>query len=34
MKLPKLQDNNKKVRKERLKRLPVGQKDIEEMFYY
>lgn len=34
MRLPKLQDNNKTVRKLRLERLPVGQKDIEEMFYY
>lgn len=34
MKLPKLQNNNKKARKLRLERLSKGYKDIEKVFYY
>ena len=34
MTLPKFQDDDKKTKKLRLKRLPDGWEDIEEMFYY
>ncbi len=34
MKLPKLQDNNKEVRKLRVKGLPKGWEDIKEVFHY
>ena len=34
MKPPKLQDNIKKTKKLRSKRLPKGWKDIEEVLYY
>ena len=34
MRLPKLQDNDKKAKKLRSEKLPEGWKDIEGVFYY